>query len=138
MSKRIPKKTIILLLIPIFIGFSVILMGSIVIFTTENIIDKLAGGFIIAPGILVLFYSIRELKRYQNEVLIIKHDERSEKNRLKASEQGFRFYFASFSILILLYTLKVIDEKAFFALTGPIIAVGIILYYFGYYRFERN
>ncbi|MHA1968530.1 MAG: hypothetical protein ACW964_12080 [Candidatus Hodarchaeales archaeon] len=138
MSKNKDNQNLLSILILMLMGFSFILFGLLVFFTKNNMIEQLSGGFIIIPGTLLLFYGFRDLRRYQSGIVVIKHDERSAKNRLKASDLGFRFYFASLSILILLNSLKVIDEIAFIALTGPIIAVGIILYYFGYYWFERN
>ena len=95
-------------------------------------------GFLIIPGSLLLFYSLSEFKNRRVGKVNIRHDERSERNRLKAAEVGFRFLFVSLLILILFNAMNIIDEIIFVAMTGPIIAIGVTLYYIGYYWFEQR
>ena len=123
---------------PAGLGIVFILIGVLMFFSSANLLEKLLYGFLIVPGTFILFYSFREFKNRRKGRVIIKHDERSKINRLKGADWGFRFLFVSLAILILLNTVKLIDEIAFVALTGPIIAVGITIYYIGYYWFERR
>ena len=125
-------------LFPALLGIVFILIGLLMFFSSENILEKLLYGFLIVPGTFILFYSFREFKNRREGRVIIKHDERSKINRLKGADWGFRFLFVSLAILILLNTVKLIDKITFVALTGPIIAVGITIYYIGYYWFERR
>ncbi|MFW9904345.1 MAG: hypothetical protein ACFFFH_08445 [Candidatus Thorarchaeota archaeon] len=126
------------LTIPISLGIVFILIGVLMFVSSENTFEKLLYGFLIVPGAFILLYSLREFKNRRDGRVIIKHDERSKINRLKGADWGFRFLFVSLAILILLNTVKLIDEIAFVALTGPIIAIGITIYYIGYYWFEQR
>ena len=126
------------LVIPALLGIVFILIGVLMFFSSANFLEKLFYGFLIIPGAFILFYSLREFKNRREGRVIIKHDERSKINRLKGADWGFRFLFVSLAILILLNTGNLIDEIAFVALTGPIIAIGITIYYIGYYWFERR
>ena len=98
----------------------------------------LLSGFFIMPGIIILLYSFREFKHRQKGAANIKHDERSEINRLKATDLSFRFLLISLMALIALNGAKIIDDTVFVALTGPILAVGITLYYITNYWYERG
>ena len=126
------------LVIPALLGIVFILIGVLMFFSSANFLEKLFYGFLIIPGAFILFYSLREFKNRREGRVIIKHDERSKINRLKGADWGFRFLFVSLAILILFNTMNLIDEIAFVALTGPIIAVGITIYYIGYFWFERR
>jgi zinc transporter ZupT len=138
MTIETQKQRLLPLLVPALIGIVNILMGVLGFFLIEDLFYQVLSVFLIIPGTLILLYSFREFKNRQVEKPHIKHDERSEKNRLKAADLGFRFLFVIFLILILLNAIKVINEIVFVAVTGPIIAVGITLYYIGYYWFERR
>ncbi len=126
------------LIVPALIGIVNILVGVFGFLLLEDIIYQVMSGFLIIPGMLILLYSFKEFKHRQEGQLKIKHDERSERNRLRAAELAFRFFFVSFLILILLNAMNVINEIIFVAVTGPIIAVGVTLYYLGYYWFEQK
>jgi Ca2+/Na+ antiporter len=126
------------LVIPILLGVTLILMGVLGLFSSENTLDILLSGFFVIPGTLLLLYSFTEFKQRQKRVSIIRHDERSEINRLKATDWSFRFLYISLMILIVLNAINLVDNIVFVALTGPIIAVGISLHYFLYYWYERR
>ena len=126
------------LVIPIVLGITLILMGVLGIITNENTLNILLSGFFFIPGSLLLLYSFKEFKRRQITGLIIRHDERSVTNRLKATDWSFRFLYISLMVLIVLNAINFIDNIAFVALTGPIIAVGILLQYFLYYWYEQR
>ncbi len=138
MSAETQKHKSLFLLIPALIGISNILVGIFGLFLLGELLYQVLSGFLILPGTLILLYSIREFKHRQGERRGIKHDERSERNRLQAADVGFRFLFVSLLILILLNALKVINEIIFVAVTGPIIAIGVTVYYLGYYWFEQR
>jgi len=126
------------LVIPILLGVVLILMGVLGLFTSENALDILLSGFFIIPGTLLLLYSFKQFKQRQKKVSIIRHDERSELNRLKATDWSFRFLYISLLVLIVLNAINLVNNIVFVALTGPIIAVGITLHYFLYYWYERR
>lgn len=129
------------LVIPILLSVALILMGVLGLFTSENTLNILLSGFFIIPGTLLLLYSYKEFKKRQKRqkrVSIIRHDERSEKNRLKATDWSFRFLYISLMVLIVLNAINLVNNIVFVALTGPIIAVGISLHYFLYYWYERR
>ena len=138
MSIEVQKQKSFPLIIPALIGIANILMGVFGFFLLEELLYQVLSGFLIIPGTLILLYSFREFKHRRERKVIIKHDERSERNRLKAADLGFRFLFVSLLILILLNAMNVINEIVFVAVTGPIIAVGVTLYYLGYYWFEQR
>jgi len=127
-----------LLVVPALIGIANILIGVLWFFSLEDMFYQLMSGFLIIPGSLLLFYSLSEFKNRRVGKVNIRHDERSERNRLKAAEVGFRFLFVSLLILILFNAMNIIDEIIFVAMTGPIIAIGVTLYYIGYYWFEQR
>ncbi len=138
MSIETQKQRSFPLIVPTLIGFANILIGVFGLFLLGDLFYQLLSGFLIIPGILILLYSFKEFKHRRESQLTIKHDERSERNRLRAAELAFRFFFVSLSILILLNAMNVINEIIFVAVTGPIIAVGVTLYYLGYYWFEQR
>ncbi|MFW9780511.1 MAG: hypothetical protein ACFFE8_16845 [Candidatus Heimdallarchaeota archaeon] len=125
-------------LIPAFLGSVLTVMGLFSFFSSINTLDQLLGGFLIIPGLMILIYSYREFKYRRKGVIAIRHDERSEINRLKAADGAFRFFFVSLAFLILINGIGIIDEVIFVALTGPIVAVGIIIYYIEFYWAERR
>ena len=124
--------------IPILLGVILILIGVLSLFTSENTLDILLSGFLIIPGTLLLLYSFKEFKQRHKRVQIIRHDERSELNRLKATDWSFRFLYISLMVLIVLNAINLVNNIVFVALTGPIIALGITLHYFLYYWYERR
>jgi di/tricarboxylate transporter len=126
------------LVIPILLGITLILMGVLGIITSENTLDILLSGFFFIPGSWLLLYSFKEFKQRKTKGIIVRHDERSLKNRLKATDRSFRFLYISLMALIVLNAINFINNIAFVALTGPIIAVGISLQYFLYYWYERR
>jgi len=126
------------LVIPILLSVALILMGVLGLFTSENTLNILLSGFFIIPGTLLLLYSFKQFKQRQKKVSIIRHDERSELNRLKATDWSFRFLYISLLVLIVLNAINLVNNIVFVALTGPIIAVGITLHYFLYYWYERR
>lgn len=126
------------LVIPILLGITLILMGVLGIITSENTLNILLSGFFFISGIWLLLYSFKEFKQRKTKGIIVKHDERSVKNRLKATDRSFRFLYISLMALIVLNAINFITNIAFVALTGPIIAVGISLQYFLYYWYERR
>ncbi|MFX0095995.1 MAG: hypothetical protein ACFFBD_29925, partial [Candidatus Hodarchaeota archaeon] len=125
MSPRIQKQKLLPLVVPTLIGIAFITLSGIGFFTSENMFITLLSGFFIILGTFILFFSLREFNYRRKGVLIIKHDERSEINRLKATDWGFRFLLISLMVLIVLNTIRLINEIAFVALIGPIIAVSI-------------
>lgn len=132
------KEKIFPLIFPALLGIVFILIGVLMYLTSEKMLEQLSYGFLILPGTFILLYSFREFKKRLEKEVVIKHDERSKINKLKGADWGFRFLFVSLAILILLNALNLIDEITFIALTGPIIAIGITVYYIGYYWFERR
>jgi hypothetical protein len=138
LSRETPKQNILLLLVPAMLGLIFILIAVLGVFSSKNIDDQLFSGFFLIPGTLILLLSFREFKVRREGKLIIKHDERSEINRLKATDWGFKFLFVSLMILIVLNTLNIIDEIVFVAMTGPVIAIGVAISFIGFYWFERR
>ncbi|WP_455465227.1 hypothetical protein [Candidatus Hodarchaeum mangrovi] len=138
MTINIHKQRIIFLIIPIFLGFFLITMGILGILFGEETLDRLLGGFLIIPGVFILLHSITEAKNRHERRLIIKHDERSIINRLKAADLAFRFLFITLALLIVLNALKIINEIIFVAITGPIVALGVLCYNISFYWFERR
>ncbi|MFX1284843.1 MAG: hypothetical protein ACFFB5_14375 [Promethearchaeota archaeon] len=138
MSMKAQKQKSFRLIVPALIGITIISIAVLGIFTQDDIFYQLLSGFLVIPGAIILLYSLREFKNRLLGKAIIKHDERSERNRLKAADLGFRFLLVSLLILILLDAMNVINEIIFIAVTGPIIAVGVTLYYIGYYWFEQR
>jgi len=138
MTIQIQKQRIILLIIPILLSIFLIIMGVFEILLGEETLDQLLGGFLIVPGVFILLHSLREAKNRHERRLIIKHDERSIINRLKAADLAFRFLFLTLALLIVLNALKIINEIIFVAITGPIIALGVLCYNIGFYWFERR
>jgi len=138
MTIQIQKQRIILLIIPILLSIFLIIMGVFEILLGEETLDQLLGGFLIVPGVFILLHSLRETKNRHERRLIIKHDERSIINRLKAADLAFRFLFLTLALLIVLNALKIINEIIFVAITGPIIALGVLCYNIGFYWFERR
>ncbi|MFW9854400.1 MAG: hypothetical protein ACFFFG_05040 [Candidatus Thorarchaeota archaeon] len=136
MSLRNPR--LFLILIPPLLGSIIALMGIFGFFSSKNTLDQLLSGFLIFPGILILIYSYRDFKYRRKGVTTIRHDERSEINRLKSADAAFRFFFVTLAFLILINSIGIIDEVIFVALTGPIVAGGIIIYYIGFYWAERR
>ncbi|MFX0015968.1 MAG: hypothetical protein ACFFB2_16110 [Promethearchaeota archaeon] len=138
MSIENQKRSSLPLVLPTLIGIAIMLVGVMGLFSLGDIFYQILSGFLIIPGSLILYYSIREFRNRRVGKLIIKHDERSEKNRLKAADLGFRFLFISLLILILFNAMNLINEIIFVAITGPVISIGITLYYLGYYWFEQR
>ena len=138
MASEVHKPKTFQLVIPILLSFGLILLGVLGLFTSETTLDILLSGFFIIPGILILLYSFKEFTQRQKGVLIIMHDERSETNRLKATDWSFRFLYISLMVLIVLNAINLVNNVVFVALTGPIIAVGITLHYFLSYWYERR
>ena len=104
----------------------------------EESLEKLLGGLLFIPGVFILLNSLREVKDRHERRIVIKHDERSIINRLKAADLAFRFLFLSLALLIVLNALKIINEIIFVAITGPIIAMGVLCYNLGFYWFEKR
>lgn len=138
MSKETSIERWILLLIPTFIGIVFIIIAISGILSTQNLTDQLVSLFILILGSLTLLYSINEFKIRGEGIEVIKHDERSMINRLKASDLGFRYFFVSLSILVVLNTLSIIDNVAVVAIIGPLIALGVIIQFSTYYWFEKK
>ena len=115
-----------------------ILIAVVGLFSSNNIIDQLLRGFFVIPGMIILFLSFREFKVKRTTKLIIKHDERSKINRLKAADLAFKFLFVSLATLIVLNAVNLINEIAFVAMTGPIIAIGVSFYFICFYWFEKR
>ena len=127
-----------LLVIPTLLGVVLIFMGVLGLFTSKNTNEILLGGFTIVLGTSLLLYSFKEFKRRNKNGSIISHDERSITNRLKATDWSFRFLYLSLMVLIVLNAMNLVNNIAFIALTGPIIAVGVSLQYFLYYWYDRR
>ena len=138
MSNEANKQRSFPLIGPFLIGLVNVLIGFFGLFLLGDPFYQLLSVFLIIPGILILLYAFKQFKDRREGQLTIKHDERSERNRLRAAELGFRFFFVSLLILILLHAMNVINEIIFVAVTGPIIAMGVTLYYVGYYWFEQR
>lgn len=126
------------LVIPTLLGVVLIFMGVLGLFTSKNTNEILLGGFTIVLGTSLLLYSFKEFKRRNKNGSIISHDERSITNRLKATDWSFRFLYLSLMVLIVLNAMNLVNNIAFIALTGPIIAVGVSLQYFLYYWYDRR
>ncbi len=138
MASEAYRQKIFPLVIPILLGGVLILMGVLGLYTSETTNEILLGGFIIILGTSLVLYSFREFKLRHQNVSIINHDERSITNRLKATDWSFRFLYISLTVLIVLNAMNLVNNIAFVALTGPIIAIGVSLQYFLYYWYDRR
>ena len=107
------------------------------LFLKTEILGKVISGFFIIFGITFFLYSIREISKYKKTGDVkIRIDERAKINNLKASRNAFEFIYISLAILIAFWGSGVIDEHIFAALTGPILAIGIVTYLLAYHIYE--
>jgi len=68
----------------------------------------------------------------------IRIDEQVEMNALKASKNAFEFIYISLAILFAFLGIGIIDEHVFAIVTGPILAIGIVIYLLAYYLYEKR
>lgn len=107
----------------------------------ENTFVKALSGYFIILGIFISIKSYSKWKKlkdsdtHTDEALT---DERLELNQLRASRAGFIFLYVSIGVLSTLLGLRLINEKIFTALMGPVIAVASILYVLLFYKYEKG
>ncbi len=102
----------------------------------ENLLGKLLSGFLIIFGIFIFAKNYTKLKKGDYEEILI--DERMELNMLRASKKGFLFMLSATGFLLLLFSLKLINEILFVALMGPVFAIASVLYVWTYHRYEKG
>lgn len=102
----------------------------------ENLFGKLISGFFIIFGIFIFLRNYNKLKKGDFEEILI--DERMELNMLRASKKGFLFMLAATGFLLLLISLKIINEILFVALMGPVFAIASVLYVWTYHKYETG
>jgi len=138
MSSINSKSKLLSILLPASIGGVLILVGILAIFIGEDGLDVLLSVVLMISGVFILFYTFREFNTKRKGVEIIKNDERSRTNRLKASDLSFRFAYVLIMLLNLFNAFNLIDDTNYVALTRPILAIGIGLYIVSYNLFERR
>jgi hypothetical protein len=107
----------------------------------ENTIGKALSGLFIILGIFISIKSYSKLKKLKDSDIHTDEaltDERYDLNLLKASRAGFIFLYVSIGVLGTLLGLRLINEKIFTALMGPVIAVTSLLYVLLFYRYEKG
>jgi len=138
MSSINRKSKLLSILLPASIGGVLILVGILAIFIGEDILDVLLSIVLMISGVFILFHTFREFNTKRKGVEIIKNDERSRINRLKASDLSFRFAYVLIMLVNLFNAFNLIDDTNYVALTRPILAIGIGLYIVSYNLFERR
>lgn len=125
-------------IIKLFIVLILISTGLLTIYYQVNLVELSLGVFLLFIGIITLFFFInknRNISKHQNT---FEFDERSEINRLKASDISFKFIFISINILFILNGLNWIPANIIVAFLGPISAISILLYIGLFFWTERR
>ena len=112
--------------------------GLLLLYFIQNIIDLILGIFFLSVGTILLLYLIKANKSLDSYSKATNFDERSEINRLKASDLSFKFLFVSINILILVYALNPIPVEIFVAFLSPLLAFSIIIYLGYFYWHEKE
>jgi hypothetical protein len=104
-----------------------------------ELLTLLIGSSFIIAGTIFFSFAFRGILRYRKTgKMETRIDERAELNALRASRRGFQFFLVSMGILFLLWGCKVINDTIFVALTGPVFAIGSVVYVISYYVYERS
>ena len=135
---RTQIKRIIILFLPIIIGIFLIFTGIWGILSSDNTLDQLVITFILFPGIFLILHTLKELKDLRTKAYVIKYDERSAINLLRAADISFRFFFLTLSLLILFHAIGLINQLVLVSILGPVVAGGVMCYYLSYYWFEKK
>ncbi|MHA2226831.1 MAG: hypothetical protein ACXAC8_16580 [Candidatus Hodarchaeales archaeon] len=138
MSLRTNKSGTVSLVIPALVSGIFILVAVVSFLAGTEILDIIFSAFFLILGFIILIYLFREFRYRQSGELIIKHDERSKLNRFKAGDLSFRFQSVLIMLLILFNAFNLLNDTAFVALTGPIVAIGVTFYYLSYFWYERR
>ena len=134
------NKQVKFLIYRLFVAIFFIAWGIIwLVFHQANAWGNVLKLFCIAVGVFYLYTSSRELIKYKKTGEVKNRiDERGELNNLRAAKRGFNFFMIGFAVLFALRGLDLISEKIFVAVSGPVIAVGVIIYFISYHIFERK
>ena len=135
---RNQKKRVIILFLPIIIGIFLIFVGVYGFLSSDNTLDQLVSAFMLFPGIFLILHTLRELKDLRTKAYVIKYDERSAINLLRAADISFRFFFLTLSLVILFHAIGLINQLVLVSILGPVVAGGVLCYYLSYYWFERK
>jgi uncharacterized membrane protein len=123
----------------LILGLLYIILGTGILFFVElNPLRQTIGFLFLFLGGLFLIHSWLSFVRYKKTgefkpVL----DERLELNSLKASRKGFVTLISLFAALMILKAFEVIDDTVFVSLTGPVFALGLIVYFVFYFYYEK-
>lgn len=122
----------------LFIIIFFICIGLLLLLFNNNEIELLFGASFFGIGILLLYFFVKSSFTIPRESHIISYDERSEINRLKASDISFRFLFIAISLLLVLYALNWVPDHVIIILLGPIVGLSIIIYFLYFYWSEKQ
>ena len=104
-----------------------------------ELLTLLIGSSFIIVGTVYFSLALREILHYKKTGEVkTRIDERAELNSLRASRRGLQFLMFSMMILFLLRGFEIINDTIFVALTGPVFAIGSVVYLISYYVHERR
>lgn len=114
--------------IKLLIALILISIGLISIYFNNNLVELSLGIFLLFIGVIFLFFFMNKNKKIRKLQNNFDYDERSELNRLKASDLSFKFIFVTINILFILNGLNWIPDNILVAFLGPLIAISILIY----------
>ena len=132
------KPTKISYTIKLFIVLILISIGLFSIYFNNNFVELSLGIFLLFLGVIFLFLFMNKNKKIKKLQNTFDYDERSEINRLKASDISFKFIFVSINLLFILNGLNWIPDNILVAFLGPISAISILLYITFFYWTEKR
>ena len=128
------KSILVKLLIIIFF----ISIGLLLLLFNRNEIELSFGVIFLFVGLILLYYFIKNNPVQNKTLKPVSYDERSEINRLRASDLSFRFMFISINLLIILYALNWVPDNIIIVFLGPIVGLSVIIYFMYFYLTERQ
>jgi hypothetical protein len=115
-----------------------ITLGLILLYLNQNLIDLFLGAFFLLIGLFLAFYLVKAKKSFNSYSNLTNYDERSEINRLKASDLSFKFLLVTINAIILFNALNPVSIEVFLAFLSSLMAFAIILYFSFYHWNERR